>query len=69
MQFSKKILKDILKATVYYYVRVENQIEFLEKLYRLTNDYGGSTLWGVVQDLLEERKRKEFVETDLEYKW
>ena len=51
-----RVFKEVLKDMMYHYVREEYRLAFLEELYVLTNKYGGSTLWGAVQDVLEEYK-------------
>ena len=51
-----RVFKEVLKDMMYHYVRKEYRLAFLEELYTLTNKYGGSTLWGAVQDVLEEYK-------------
>lgn len=68
MLFGKDVLKNVLRAAVYRYVREEQQIEFLTKLYELVNQYGGSTFWGTIQDLLKEREIESFKEEDVETK-
>ena len=47
----KAAFKDMLDN----HVRPERHETFLVELYRNTNENGGSTLWGVVKDLLVER--------------
>lgn len=52
----KALLKDVLKSVLVLYVRNDQEVEFLEKLYVLTNEYCGSTVWTAVAEVLEEYK-------------
>ena len=47
--------KSAFNDMVFYHVRPEQREDFLRKMYKDTNKYASSTVWGAVGDLLQEK--------------